>query len=317
MTKKKIILGALIILVVGIIVGRLDTVLFPTKSAPREVTFINPAVTSNLNKHFIINFKPLKDQLTAIQAAYHQKTYIYFDYLNNASWIGLNEKDDFTAASTIKIPLAMAMFKAAEEGKIKLTDTYSLESLGLDAGDSALAHLGANKQFTVEELIRVMLQTSDNVATIALNSIFERIGIDGPFADVYSALGWENNATVLIPANGQPFNYQKINLKTLSNMFLALYNASYVNIEHSQQILSYLAYSSSADKITVGTPSTILIAHKVGISTTDNTFSDCGIIYAPSRNYLLCLGSTGSDEKTANQFMTEISQAVYQFIINN
>jgi len=280
-------------------------------------TFINPTVTSNLNKHFIINFQPLKENLIAIQKKYFQKTYIYFVYLNNASWVGLGEKDLFTAASTIKVPLAMALFKAIEQGKLKLTDSYALEELDLDENFGELYKVGPDKQFTIEELVKIMLEQSDNTAMMAIDNIFKKIGIEDPFANVYESMGWEKGDMELVRVMGQPQNYQEISLKILSNMFLALYNAQYVNIEDSQKILEYLSQSPFNDKIVAGVPETIPVAHKIGISTSDETFSDCGIIYVPNRHYLLCLGSNSGNEKSANKFMAEISKAIYQYVINN
>jgi len=322
MIKKIIlffILGILVLglgVLIGIFVPRFSSF---SSSIPNNSShnFINPVVTSDLNKHFIINFAPLKKHLVDIQKKYSQKTYIYFDYLNNATWVGLNEKDLFTAASTVKVPLTMALFKAIEEGKLKLTDNYALEELDLDKNFGDLYKVGADKQFTVEELVKIMLEQSDNTAMLGISNIFKKIGIEEPLANVYEFMGWESGNVELIPTIGEVPNYQFINLKTLSTMFLALYNAKYVNVEHSQQILEYLANSPFNDKIVAGVPKDILVAHKIGISAGDETFSDCGIVYAPNRNYLLCLGSNGGDEKITDDFMAEISKAVYDYVINN
>ena len=89
------------------------------------------------------------------------------------------------------------------------------------------------------------------------------------------------------------------------------------NIENSQKILEYLANTPFNDKIAAGVPEGVTVSHKIGVSAEDKTFSDCGIVYAPNRNYILCLGSNGSDEKRADQFMAEVSKAVYDYVINN
>src|SRR3989344_1663161 len=89
-----------------------------TENFSEKYPLLNKAVTVDLEKHFIINFLSLREDLEKLQKQFPQKTYIYFLYLNNGSWIGLNEREKFTAASTVKVPLAMATYKAAEEGKI-------------------------------------------------------------------------------------------------------------------------------------------------------------------------------------------------------
>jgi len=310
----------IILLGIGLVIGFFSQRLSPLKNNFNSAVsheFINPIVNLNLDKHFIINFQPLKEKFIAIQEKYPQKTYIYFNYLNNASWIGLNEKDLFTAASTIKVPLAMALFKAIEEGKLKLTDEYSLEELDLNENFGELYKVGPEKQFTIEELMKIMLEQSDNTAMNAIDNIFKKIGIENPLNNVYEFMGWQESNNELIPVMGKLPNYQDINLKTLSNMFLALYNATYINTENSNKILMYLINSPFNEKLVAGVPEDIPVAHKIGIAADKETFSDCGIIYAPNREYILCVGSGGTDEKSANQFITEVSKATYQFVINN
>jgi beta-lactamase class A len=254
----------------------------------------------------------LKEEFIKIQKKYSQKTYIYFNYLNNAAWIGLGEKDLFTAASTIKVPLAMAIYKMIEERKLKASDTYALDQLELDNGFGDLYKVGPDKTFTIDELIKIMLEKSDNTAMKALYKVLELNGIEDPFSDVYASMGWD-----YYPEIGEVPSYFKINLKTLSNMFIALYNAKYINTEYSNQILEHLTNSQFNDQIIAGVPNNIPVAHKIGVTKADNTFSDCGIIYLPHRYYLLCLGSNGANEKSANKFMAEISKAAYQYVINN
>ncbi len=280
-----------------------------------EFGLINPSIIANIGKHYIINFKPLRGQIEQIIARYPQKTFVYFSYLNNAAWIGINERDEFVAASTIKVPIAMSLLKAAEEGRIDLASRYTLQQLDLDAGFGDLYKTGVDADFSVEELMQIMLRQSDNTALNALVSVFERIGISDPLEGVYGALGWE--FTQAIPEFGQAIDYSNINLKTLSNLFLALYDAKYVNLENSQKILQLLTESPFNDRIASGVPEDVPVAHKIGTASGKGTFSDCGIVYAPSRHYLLCLGSSGAREEVATRFMSEVSKLVYNYVISH
>ncbi len=280
-----------------------------------QFSFINPIIGAGINKHFIINFKPLKAQLQDIQKKYSAKTYVYFLYLNNAAWVGLNERDEFTAASTIKVPIAMAIMKAVEDKKLNLSDSYPLADLDLDKGFGDLYKVGADREFTVEELMTIMLKQSDNTAMKAVIGIFDRIGIPDPLANIYEFLGWE--FTQKLPEFGAAPDYSKINLKTLSNLFLALYDAKYVSVEHSGNILAYLSDTPFVDRIVAGVPSDVVVSHKIGTAAGDNTYSDCGIIYAPNRHYVLCLGVSGTTEKNASMFMADISKVVYEYVIKN
>lgn len=301
--EKETLSPASLIEAAKIVENSTDTSAFP---------YLNKTVIADLDKHFIINLKPLRNTLESIQKKYSQKTYVYFDYLNNASWVGLGEKDLFTAASTVKVPLAMAVMKAVEDGKLRLTDTYTLDELDLDSNFGDLYKAGSDKSFTLEELMGIMLVNSDNTAKNALYKVLNNIGMASPLDEVYTYMGWDFNQL------GQdPSQYQDINLKTLSNMFIALYNAKYISTEHSNKILNYLAHTPFDDKIARGVPKEIQVAHKIGIADNNKTFSDCGIVYAPNRHYILCAGSNGGDEKKADAFMSEISSEAFKFVMNN
>jgi beta-lactamase class A len=279
-----------------------------------EYALLNPAVTANLGKHYIINFAPLREKLVALQSKYVARTYIYFLYLNNGVWIGLNEKDKFEAASTLKIPLAMAFMKYMEHGRIALDAAYTIDSTELNDKFGTLYKNGAGGLYTLGDLLKIMLEQSDNTAMNAVHDSLTRLGVDDPLADVYGELGWQELEP---PAFDEKPNYSYINLKTLTNMFLALYNSTYLEPVNSQQLLSYLANTPFDDKLAAGLPNGVVVSHKIGIGGGTETFSDCGIVYALNRNYILCAGTNGMGEKKANEFMKELSSSVYDFVIKN
>jgi len=328
MKKKNIIIGSVIgivILIVGIVIGYFalpqsdsptaavsSTPAISTASSSSGYALLDGGVVYNSTEHFIVNFEPLRIQMTNIQKQYSEPTYVYFEYLNNTASIGLNSRTLFTAASTIKVPLAMAVYKMAEEGKLKMTDTYTLQQSDLDDNFGDLYKVGAGQSYTIEQLVSIMLENSDNTAMNALLSILKNIGITDPFADVYDAMGWDYP-----PDFGTAPSYINIDLHTLSNMFTSLYEATYDNVPDSQAMLSYLTQTPFHDEIVAGVPSGITVAHKIGVADQNNTFSDCGIVYAPSRPYLLCVGSTGADTQTADRFISQVSKITYQYIINN
>jgi beta-lactamase class A len=282
-----------------------------TQENNNNQTLLNPTVVSKQASHFIINFQPLRSQFDEIQKKYPQHTYIYFSYLNNAAWVGVNERELFTGASTVKVPLAMTLLRSVEQGLIDLHTTYSLEQQDLNKDFGDLYKVGAGKNYSLEELMTYMLQDSDNTAANAVMKSLNRIGLSSPLDEVYRAMGWDYNVF------GEQPKYDKITVKLLSNMFLALYNATFISPEHSQMILDKLTHTRFNEKIMAGIPEGIVVAHKVGIAPNQETFVDCGIVYAPRRPYIICLGSNGGDEEKATAFMKEVSAATYQYVINN
>ena len=290
--------------------GTKSNFIFP--ESPGEFPFINPTVTAGLGKHYIINVQPLKDSIAAIRTRYDHKTYVYFAYLNNDSWVGFSEREYFTAASTIKVPLAMSLMKAVEDGKISLEDTYTVTEDDLDDRFGELYKTAEGKTYTLEELMSLMLEYSDNTAAFAIIHALKGIGYEDPFQNVYTFMGWDN-----YPGFGEAPEYFAVNLKVLSNMFLALYNAKYVNIENSNLILRHLDNANFDEQIVAGVPDTVAVAHKSGVQMESDTYSDCGIVFVPNRNYLLCLGSDGAPKPVADRFMREVSETVYAYVLSH
>ena len=204
----------------------------------------------------------------------------------------------------------MATNKRAKKGKKNPADSYILEGEDLDPAFGDGYKLGAGTAQTIEELIGLMLRQSDNTAANAILRSLGRIGIRDPFAPIYDFFGWTFDF-------GETPSFADISVKTLSNMFLALYNAKYVNIDHSSIILNHLSNTPFNNQIVAGAPTGIKIAHKIGFADENNTYSDCGIVYAPNRHYILCLGSSGAEEDKANKFMADVSRLVYDYVITH
>lgn len=282
-----------------------------------KLPFLNVAKVLDLDKHYIVDMSDLRTAIVAEQKKHTLKSYVYFNYLNSGSWIGLNEREAFYAASTIKIPLAMAAYKAVDEGKMALTDTYELQPADLDQNFGTLFQKGPGTKLTLSDYLGIMLRQSDNTARNGIYGLFNNIGVSDPLQDVYANLGWDFLPGIVSGSDSPTQDYSEISVKVLSNMFLALYNATYVSPEDSNQILSYLAETPFDSQIDAGVPDGVPVAHKVGIAVDRGTYSDCGIVYAPNRNYLLCVGVEGASEKEADELISGISKVTYDYVISH
>lgn len=81
----------------------------------------------------------------------------------------------FRAASIVKVPLMVELFRQIERGVHRLTDTVVLRSEDKANGSGVLRHLHDGIGLTLNDLIYLMISISDNTAT---NLLIERVGID-------------------------------------------------------------------------------------------------------------------------------------------
>jgi beta-lactamase class A len=98
---------------------------------------------------------------------------IWMEDLNTGEkWIW-NEKQPFVAASMIKVPVMVAVYRAHALGKLCLSDRIELRREDRVGGSGVLQHLSYGTKFTIQDLVTLMIIQSDNTAT---NLLIDRLG---------------------------------------------------------------------------------------------------------------------------------------------
>lgn len=233
---------------------------------------------------------------------------VYFRDLNNGPWFGMNENEDFSPASLLKVPLMIAYFKKAEsdpaifEKKLLFSgETRKGLSQNLKPGQS----VENGKEYTVEQLMKLMIIYSDNDAMQLLLSNIDQDSLN----KVYVDLG------ITIPDIRKPEDFMSV--KQYASFFRILYNASYLNKENSERALKMLSEVEYKSGVVAGVPAGLKVSHKFGerelfVSKSQvKQLHDCGIVYYPERPYLLCVMTRGDDFKELSDVISNVSGIVY------
>ena len=102
--------------------------------------------------------------------------------------ISFNKDTLIPSASLVKVPIMLACFYAAEDGKIKLGDEVSIKSSEIVPGSKELGNKASGSAFTVEELFRPMITESDNTAA---NALIDLLGFDAS-NEYFKKMGLKN-----------------------------------------------------------------------------------------------------------------------------
>jgi beta-lactamase class A len=254
----------------------------------------------------LINFVALRKELKKYVSENDADLGLYFEYLPSGVSVGVNEKIETKIVSLIKIPVVMGIYKEIERGNLDKDQYLTITEQNIDKRYGNLWERGVGTKITLIDTIRYALIYSDNTASVMLGELLP----SSTFDEVM------NNLEIISTeeADGQLI----ISPKSFSSVLKSLYLSSYLEKEHSQEILQILTETIFNDKISKGIPEDIEVAHKVGIYNSIDTkeekvFTDCGIIYIPLRPYLLCMVSK-SDEATANKHMQEITKIIFQYV---
>ncbi len=281
----------------------------PDSAAPpsEDISLLNPL----LRTHPALEFKELKPFSYKIRALIEKSTStgqaehvaVYFRDMENGPLRGANFEEKFSPASLLKVPLMMATLKLAE------ADPAILERRLRNDGDAPARSdfnghaLQSGKDYTVEQLLRAMIVSSDNNAVLLLRQV---VG-DAPLNDVFQDFG------LVIPAVRTLDD--SMSVREYASFFRILYNASYLNKEMSQKALEYLLASDFKRGIVAGVPPGVRVAHKFGershFDSDKKQLHDCGIVYHPRQHYILCVMSRGQDFDKLSGVIRDISALVY------
>lgn len=266
--------------------------------ADSEFTPLETGKSRELHEKVGARVQELKNRGSLVDAG------IYFRELHDGPWFGINETQEFTPGSLLKVPLAMSVYNAAEDDPGLLAKPVAYSGAPSPEEHFKAPVIEVGKSYTVSELVRAMLENSDNNAAYLLA---ELIGMDR-LDESYSRLGIE------APTSGKDYS---TSVRSYASFFRVLYTATYLDRKASEELLSVLSKSAFTQGIVAGVPNGVVVSHKFGeralVGSTSAQLHDCGIVYVPERPYLLCIMMRGTDFDTLAKSIAEVSSLVYSY----
>lgn len=230
---------------------------------------------------------------------------VYFKYLPSGQTLNLNGDKLYTAASLMKLPLVMQLYRAEELQFLSSQEraTVAPEALNSHSGD--LWQKGAGYKLSLGEAASLTITRSDNTAANVLFLALQSKGAGG--VNVFSALGMTNRD---IQQAGPTL---AVSPHTYSRFLDCLYGACYLSRHDSQAILSLMT-KTDISPLRDGLEPGIAVADKYGIypsAAGRTSFNDCGIVYRPAGNYSLCIMAEGPTDNVQT-YLATISRLVYE-----
>lgn len=253
----------------------------------------------------LVNFEPLRESLRKDLAYYDGAVSLYFEYLFTGTSISIGDREQMTAASMLKVPVVMETYKLIEQYKLRLNTPVTIKQEWLDSQYGELYKKGAGHQTTIEELIKQTLIRSDNTALNALQAIVKEKQVRGD-TDAFASLD--------IHFTDSDHTDLALSARSYASFLKCLYFACYVSPDSSQQILGYLTQSTngSSGRLNKYIPKNTRVAHKIGISG-EQTQADCGIVYIPNRNYLICM-MINESKVEGSEVIAQTSKLIYDYV---
>ena len=209
----------------------------------------------------------------------------YFEEINSGYLYGFNEHKEMLSAGCIKLPLAIALLKEVENGKIELTAQIKIETEDKVEGVNGIIHELSCKVYSLFDLLIAMLIQSDNTAA---NKIIDILGIE-KINELFKGMGIKNTKLKRITTDiklEQDILENTTSSFDLSKCFKLLYLKQYLNEENSDLLINILKKQQVTNKIPFYIPREIQsnIANKGGsLETVEN---DTALIMIPKGKFL-------------------------------
>lgn len=264
-------------------------------------------------------FADIRDDIVSYLAEEEKKGNLfnysfYFRDIGTGLWFGANEADNFFPASLFKLPIALAVYKEGEDDptflKRVLVYTQELANMNASVQENSQTSLVVGKTYSIENLVEIMLTTSDNGAKDLLLTQLDKSYLNQLFGVV----------ALVDPLTVKTY---EISSQKYALFLRVLYGSSYLNEEHSELILRYLSKSTFDQGLVAGVPGNVPIAHKYGAyefeeegvrgKTSVQQLHDCGIVYHTKKPYIFCFMTKGRDATTLYRIISRMSKMIYDY----
>ena len=251
-----------------------------------------------------------------------------FKDLETGSSLFINAKEMMHAASTMKVPVMIEVFKQADQGKFSLEDGMMVRnefmsiadgspfSLNVEDDSDADIYEHIGERMLIKDLLRRMITVSSNLATNLMVELVEAKEVMATLED----LGVQNMQVLRGVEDGKAFRMGLNNTTDAYDLMLvmeAIASGKAGSTEVCQEMIDILSQQEFRAKIPAGLPPDVRVANKTGsITRIDH---DAAIIFPSGRKpYVLVVLTRGlSDHQQAEALIALLSHKVYTFVMES
>ncbi len=251
---------------------------------------------------------------------------VAFKNLSTDEEILISARDSFHAASTMKTPVLIELYKQAAAGQFSLQDSVlvknefksivdgSLYSMDIDDDSEGQLYNAIGSKRTIADLAYDMIIYSSNLATNILIELVDAKKVTQSMRelgapDIEVLRGVEDNKAYELGLSNSTTAFD------LMAIYEKLGKGEVVNEQASQEMIDILLDQKFNEIIPAHLPKSVKVAHKTGVITA--VHHDSGIVILPDgRKYVLVLLSRElGDFDSGTAKMADISKMIYDYVI--
>src|SRR3954471_21055870 len=220
------------------------------------------------------------------------------------------EHATFPTASAIKLAIVYELFKQAEEKKINLDETLTLDRKQAVGGTGVLVEMGT-PTLSIRDYAVLMVTLSDNTAT---NVLIDRLGMNA-IARRMQALGLNGTKLRRHMMDTAAARRGDENVSTpdeIVRLLQAMQGGGRAGEGHGMPDAIALLKKPKESRLRRGLPTDVATADKPG--ELDGVRADAGVVYAKNRPYIFCVMTTFlQDEAAGERGIEQMSRTAYEY----
>jgi len=238
---------------------------------------------------------------------------------DDAPLVSVRAGEPFASASVIKLAIMLTAYRAYDAGTASPDDLVTLRAADLIGGSDVLAYARPGQRFRMRELVRAMIQQSDNSAS---NSLISTFGF-GAINDVIRAAGLTGTRLGRHFADYVPPWHVSANVTTPRDMGTLLYCIEHgsreqidtvAKAESCRAMIDVLLGQEDKSKIPSGLPAGTPCANKTG--EIDGVRNDAAIVdpYGDAPYVLVVLTRALDDTNAGDRGIAAIARRVHAIV---
>ena len=233
--------------------------------------------------------KKLTREVQQLVSGFKGEVGVYVKDLRSGKTVTINADSIFPTASIVKVPILLGIMDRLYRGELKYDSAFTYKDSLLYAGEDILGSFKSNETIALKKIIMLMMTTSDNTASLWLQSI---AGTGTRINQLLDSFGFKNtrvnSCTPGREGNRTQYGWGQTTPREMGELFEHAYKHQLFSTETDDRMLRCLGRNFwDEDEAISRFPPTIEVFSKNGCVNASR--SEAMIVNAPHRPFVFCV----------------------------
>ena len=224
---------------------------------------------------------------------------IYVHDLNNNKTVSINADSIFPTASMVKVPILIGVMDKINKGELSYHQTLTYKDSLLYAGSDILGSFKTNEPIELSKVILLMLSTSDNTASLWLQSL---VGGGKRINQIMDSIGLAitrvNSRTPGREANRNAYGWGETSPKEMATIIEKIVKHEIISDSASEKMLRLLSRNYWDEEALSQIPSDVFVASKSGAVNASR--SEVVFVNGKRAKYIFCICTKNNTDQSWN-----------------